>query len=56
MIYSGSGFGSYFERVLVPVPVLDPDLLSTVFPQQKIVEETCLFNARSSIVSQEVGL
>jgi hypothetical protein len=39
MIYCGSG--SYFGKVLVavPVPVMvtaqDPDLFSTVFPQQK---------------------
>jgi hypothetical protein len=46
MIYCGSG--SYFGKVLVPVPALvpvpipDPDLLSTVFQQQKICTESCL--------------
>jgi hypothetical protein len=36
----------------VRVPVLDPDLFTTVF-QQKL-EQNCLSNARSSIVSQKV--
>jgi hypothetical protein len=37
MIYSGSG--SYFGKVLdpIPVPVQDPDLFSTVFQQQNMV-------------------
>jgi hypothetical protein len=65
MIYCGSVSGSYFGKVLVPVPDLpvqapvpapDPDLFSTVFQHQKICTKPCLFNARSSIVSQKVGL
>ncbi len=46
MIYCGSG--SYCGKVLVPVPALvpvpmpDPGLLTTVFQQQKICTESCL--------------
>jgi hypothetical protein len=60
MIYCGSG--SYFGKVLDPVPVpspvlvLDPDLFSTVYQQQKVCKKSCLFNARSGIVSQKVSL
>jgi hypothetical protein len=60
MIYCGSG--SYFGKVLdrvpapVPVPVLDPDLFSTVFQQRKNCTKCCFFNSRSSLVVQKVGL
>jgi hypothetical protein len=70
MIYcasgSGSGSGSYFVNILVlvpaavPVPVSvpdpDPDLFSPVFHQHKICTKFYIFNARSSNVSQKVGL
>jgi hypothetical protein len=57
---SDCGSGSYFGKVLVPVPVpdpvSDPDLFSTVFQQHQICTKSCSFNARNSIVSQKVGL
>ncbi len=57
MINYGSCSGSCFGKVLVPipVPVPDPDLLSTVFQQQKICTKSYLFNARIGIVSHKVG-
>ncbi len=43
MIYCGSG--SYFEKVLVrvrfPVPVADPDLVWTVYNNNKILQKHC---------------
>jgi hypothetical protein len=36
MIYCGSGSGSYFRKVFVPVP--DPDLLSIVFNNKKFIQ------------------
>jgi hypothetical protein len=58
MIYCGSGSSSYFGKVLVPVlvPIPAPDIFRTVFQQQNICTKSSLFNARSSIVSQKVGL
>jgi hypothetical protein len=60
MIYWCSGFGPNFGKVLVPVtaqiPVSDPDLFNTAFHINKNCTKYCLFNARSSNVSQKVGL
>ncbi len=53
MIYCSSG--SYYGKVLVPVPVPDPDLFSTVFQQQNICTKSSLFNAKSSIVPRKLA-
>ncbi len=49
----GSGSGSYFGKALVPVPFPHPEFLA-VFKNQLISTKSCLFNARSSIVSEKV--
>jgi hypothetical protein len=60
-VYCSSGSGSYFGKVLVPVsapvpvPVPKPDLICTVFQQQKFVQNLAFF-FRGSIVSQKVVL
>jgi hypothetical protein len=57
MNFCSSGSGSNFGKDLVPVParIPDTDLFSTVFQQQKMFTKSCLFSARSSIVSQKDG-
>jgi hypothetical protein len=54
MIYCGSA-GSDFGKVSVPVQVLDPDNISTVFQQQKFGKKSCLFNVRSIIFSRKLA-
>jgi hypothetical protein len=64
MIYCGSVTGSDFGKVLVPVlaPAPAPGLVpypdnffSTVFQQQKTCTKSCLFHARSSIISRKLA-
>jgi hypothetical protein len=51
---SVSDFGKVLVLVLARVP--DPDNIKHNFQQQNICTKSCLFNVRSSIISQKVGL